>query len=83
MFVIDVYADWCPTCRVQSSVIEEYVKERSNLDIVFLKVNYDEQKDWVKHFNAHRQSTLVGFKGKNQVFYSVAETGEVSLVLDG
>jgi hypothetical protein len=39
-------------------------------------VDYDEQKEWVTHFRAPRQSTLLLYKGKEQLWFSVAETNK-------
>ena len=77
--LIDVYATWCPTCRQQKSVIEKYLEQNPKSDLTVLKVNYDDQKKWVKHFKAFRQSTLIMYKGEKEVDRSIAETNEKKL----
>jgi len=77
--LIDVYATWCPTCRKQGKVIKKYLKQNPESDLVVLKVNYDEQKPWVKYFKAPRQSTLVMYKGDKMLARSIAQTNEKKL----
>lgn len=72
--LIDVYASWCPTCRRQSTVLADYFQQHPTSKIKVFVVDYDEQKQWVTHFKAPRQSTLILFKGKQQLWMSVAET---------
>ena len=38
-----------------------------------LVVDFDRQKEWVKHFKAPRQSTLLVYKGTDQQWFAVAE----------
>ncbi|OKY25595.1 thioredoxin family protein [Thalassotalea sp. PP2-459] len=75
-FLVDVFATWCPTCKKQSQIINQYFKENPNSNIKVLVVDYDDQKDWVTHFRAPRQSTLLIYKGKEQLWFSVAETNK-------
>lgn len=75
-FLVDVFATWCPTCKKQSQIINQYFKENPNSNIKVLVVDYDDQKDWVSHFRAPRQSTLLIYKGKKQLWFSVAETNK-------
>lgn len=77
--LIDVYATWCPTCRKQGKVIKAYFKQNPNSDLTVLKVDYDKQKKWVKHFKAFRQSTLIRYQGDKEIGRSIAETNEKKL----
>ena len=74
--LVDVYATWCPTCAKQRKVLETYQSANPNSKLVILEVDFDDQKEWVKHFKAPRQSTLLLFDGTEQVWFSVAETRE-------
>lgn len=75
IILVDVYAEWCPTCAKQHKVLQRYREQ--NPDKVFhtLVVDFDDDKEWVRHFRAPRQSTLILFAGDRQVWFSVAETG--------
>ncbi|WP_299592737.1 thioredoxin family protein [uncultured Microbulbifer sp.] len=72
--LVDVFAEWCPTCAKQQEVIKKYRAENPDKDFHVLIVDFDKDKEWVRHFKAPRQSTLVLFAGEEQVWFSVAET---------
>ena len=76
VILIDIYAEWCPTCRRQSKIINEYFAANPDSSIQLLTVDFDSQKDWVTHFKAPRQSTLLVYKGVEQIHFSVAETSK-------
>lgn len=71
--LIDVKAKWCPTCKKQGQILEEYQAQRPNVDLHILLVDFDTQKEWVKKLRAPRQSTLILFSGKEKIWFSVAE----------
>lgn len=79
--LIDVYADWCPTCKKQHTDLEALFKTSEFKDVVAFQVDYDD-KDLVQTFSQTisrpipRQSTIVVFKGKELVTFAVAETGD-------
>ena len=72
--LVDVYATWCPTCKKQQTVIENYFKNNPDSELNVLHVNFDTQKKIVSMFKAPRQSTLILFKGEERIWFSVAET---------
>lgn len=74
LVLVNVAADWCPTCRRQQTVLAAFQLAHPDVDLHILRVDFDAQKNWVAHFKAPRQSTLVLFKGSRQVWFSVAET---------
>lgn len=74
LILIDVFADWCPTCAIQQDVLAEFRMEHPEVPMHTLTVDFDEQKEWVSHFNAPRQSTLILYRGEEQLWFSVAET---------
>ncbi|EJI1277642.1 thioredoxin family protein [Vibrio vulnificus] len=76
VYLVDVFASWCPTCKKQSQIIDQYFAENPDSKIQVLVVDYDSQKEWVSHFRAPRQSTLLLYKGKEQLWFSVAETSK-------
>lgn len=77
--LVDVYATWCPTCAKQRKVLEQYQTENPDSKLVILEVDFDDQKEWVTHFKAPRQSTLVLFNKGEKVWFSVAETREAKI----
>lgn len=78
-FVVDVFATWCPTCKKQSKVMTRYFEENKDSKLVVLKVNYDDQKPWVKYFKAPRQSTLVFYTQGKEVDRAIAQTNKTTL----
>jgi len=74
IILIDIYATWCPTCKKQQQIITDYFEAYPDSKVNVLVVDFDKQKQWVKYFKAPRQSSLYLYKGKEQVWFSVAET---------
>lgn len=72
--LIDIRADWCPTCKKQGQVLSQFQSENPQCGLTILEVDFDKQKQWVKHFAAPRQSTFVLYEGGEKVWFAVAET---------
>jgi thioredoxin 1 len=72
--VLDVFADWCPTCAKQQELLAEFRKAHPDVRLHVLEIDFDTDKNWVREFRAPRQSTLIVYKGERQVWFSVAET---------
>lgn len=79
LILVDVYASWCPTCKRQQEVLKAYQAERPEVNLHILEVDFDNQKEWVNYFRAPRQSTLLLYRGDEQLWFSVAETGRDTL----
>lgn len=73
LILVDVAASWCPTCARQAKAITSYREANPGVSLQVLRVDYDDQKEWVKKFKAPRQSTLILFRGTEQIWFSVAE----------
>lgn len=76
LVLIDVWAPWCPTCARQREILAEFQDAHPEVDFTILEVSYDDDKDLVRRFRAPRQSTLLLFRGNEQLWFSVAETRE-------
>ena len=70
--LVDVAAPWCPTCRRQRPIVEQIEEETPNL--VVYEVDFDTAKDALRHFRVRYQSTLIVFKGTEEVGRSTGET---------
>lgn len=77
--LIDITAPWCPTCKAQAPVIKELTSREAYKDVVIFHVDFDNQKDVVRSFNARSQSTLITFRGKEEVARSVGVTDPVAI----
>ena len=77
--LIDITASWCPTCKAQAPVIQELTTRGAYKDVVVFQVDFDDQKDVVRSFNARMQSTLIMFKGQDEVARSVGVTDPAAI----
>ena len=75
--LVDVTAPWCPTCKQQRPVVQEIEKSTPNL--VVYEVDFDSAKDVLKRFRVQSQSTLIVFKGANEVGRSTGETDPANI----
>jgi len=72
--VIDVFATWCSTCKVQEPIQSALAERPEFDDFVLLRVNYDEDKETVRRFAVPKQSTILVFKGEREMARSTGET---------
>lgn len=77
--VVDVHAEWCPTCRAQQPILNELRADKRLKDVVFIKVDFDSDKSFLRANRIPRQSTIVVFKGKKETARSIAETNRARL----
>jgi len=77
--VVDVSATWCPTCKAQKSIMEKLMKQPAYKDVTLLTVDFDIEKSTVRALKVSMQSTLVGFKGAQEVARSVGDTTEAGI----
>lgn len=77
--LVDIHADWCPTCRAQTPVITKLLNTPAFQHIHWLKVDFDQQQDVVKNFNVSKQSTLIVFKDGKEVARSLGQTSEAAI----
>lgn len=74
VILLDVFADWCPTCAGQQEILAEYQRQNPDAPLHILTIDFDEQKQEVRRFRAPRQSTLILYRGTEQIWFSIAET---------
>jgi thioredoxin 1 len=77
--LVDVYADWCPTCRRQEQILDNLLSEPELSDLVVLKLDWDAQRETARAFGAPRQSTFIVFRGDEERGRSVADTRPESI----
>ncbi|MBP8868379.1 MAG: thioredoxin family protein [Propionivibrio sp.] len=56
------HADWCPTCRAQEKVLQQW-KGDASVPGTVLVVDYDKEKELKKQLGVRTQSTLIAYKG--------------------
>ncbi len=77
--LVEIHADWCPTCKAQAPIVSELRDQPKFKEMVLFRVDYDAQKDVVKRFGARVQSTLIAFKGTSETGRSVGDTDKASI----
>lgn len=63
--LVDFYADWCGPCRLQSAILDEFVKSHPKAPIV--KVNIDDSPELAERFSIVSIPTLVIFRNGETV----------------
>lgn len=77
--LVDITAPWCPTCAAQKPILNKLAADPAFKEMVILRVDFDSQKDVVRALNARSQSTLIVYRGANEVGRSVGDTNEASI----
>jgi thioredoxin 1 len=84
--LVEIHADWCPTCKAQSPtckaqspILDKLTANPKFKDLKIFRVDFDAMKPVVKQFGAQMQSTLIVFKGAAEQGRSVGDTREASI----
>ena len=77
--LIHVSATWCETCLAQKEILEKLEAEEAFRVYSVYTVDFDTQKDAMRTFNAPSRSTLIVFKGKDEVGRLVGDTSEEAI----
>ena len=77
--LVHVTAPWCPTCKAQAPTLSKLSDEAKFKELVSFNIDFDSQKDLLKKFGVQKQSTLIVFKGKQEVGRSTGDTNPGSI----
>ena len=72
-------ASWCPTCRAQKPVLETLLNRPDFNNLTMMTLDYDTATLELKKFKVTMQSTLVVYKGVNEVGRSVGDISPESI----
>ena len=61
------HAEWCGTCKTQEKALQAIKSEGSLPGVALLVADYDKEKELRKQMKVRAQSTLVVFKGSQEV----------------
>ncbi len=64
---VHFHAEWCGTCKSQEKALQSIKSEGSLPGVALLVADYDKEKDLRKQMKVRAQSTLVVFKGSQEV----------------
>lgn len=77
--LVDIHAVWCPVCKVQGPILDELRGEAALAEVAFFKVDFDVEKEFLREHRIPRQSTVLIFKGNEEVGRSIAESDRARL----
>src|SRR5689334_23912170 len=77
--LVEITAPWCPTCKAQAPILARLSGTPKFKDMVRFNIDFDSQKDLLRKFNVRMQSTMIAFKGKQEVGRSTADTNPDSI----
>jgi thiol-disulfide isomerase/thioredoxin len=77
--LVEIHASWCPTCKAQIPILGKLFADPKYKDLAVFRVDFDSQKADVRRFRATVQSTLITFKGKEEIARSVGDTNPDSI----
>lgn len=77
--LLEITAPWCPTCKAQALILQKLSAERKFAPVVAFTIDFDSQKELLRKFNVRVQSTLISFKGKQEVARSSGETSPTAI----
>ena len=77
--LVEVRAWWCPVCASQGRTIKETTAAAAYNNLLILSIDFDKQKaDW-KALGAQKQSTLIGYRGKQELGRVVYTTDKAQI----
>ena len=77
--LVEIIASWCPTCKAQAPILGQLRSDPKFKELEVFSVDFDNQKDVVQSFKANTQSTLIVFKGSQEVGRSIGDTRKDSI----
>ena len=80
-YLVNFWASWCPTCRVEHPVITELAKRKV---IYIVGLNFRDERDdaieWLKHFGDPYDVVLTDYDGRTSIDFGVYAAPETFLV---
>ena len=76
---LDFSASWCPTCRAQAPLLRSITGEPQFKDLTLLVADYDKERALRRSYNVSMQSTLIVFRGGQEVARSTGDTSRSGL----
>ena len=77
--LVEFYTTWCPVCKVQRPFLTTLGQNPKYQKIAYFEIDFDRHKELAREFRVHKQSTLIVFKGKNEIARSTGDTNKTSI----
>ena len=77
--LVEVHADWCPTCRAQAPAVRRAAATAEFDELVVFTLDFDRQTAERRALGVRAQSTLIAFNGRAETARSVGETDPVRI----
>ena len=77
--LVDFYADWCPPCKMLAPIIEKVASENANENLVFVRVNVDDENDLSNKYGIQSIPTLVLIKNGKEVDRSIGYIDKINI----
>jgi thioredoxin 1 len=77
--LVEVSAVWCPICKAQKPILSNLATKAKFKDMTLFEIDFDTQKDLLRTFRVQKQSTLIAFRGAQEVGRSTGDTNATSI----
>lgn len=74
--LVDVYASWCPTCKVQHRTLATLLQDPGYAGVHGVRVDFDRDRDFVDRYRTPTQSMILIFFGDREVSRTAGLTWE-------
>lgn len=78
--IVDYWADWCGPCKSFGPTFEKVSEQAEFSDVVFAKVNTEEQQELAAHFQIRSIPTLMVFREQVVLFANPGALNESQLL---
>jgi thioredoxin 1 len=65
--VVHVHAAWCSVCRRQTAILDEIFKDGALAKVQTVRVNYDQDRDFINANGIRRQGNILVFRNGKEV----------------
>ena len=77
--LVHVRADWCHAYVRQKPIVEEFLSYPTMSEYRHFTVDADRQRELLRRFAAHKASTMIVYKGRQEVARSVGQTDRTTI----
>lgn len=77
--LVEVHANWCPTCRAQAPVVQRVAGAPEFERLIVFTMDFDRQAGARRTLNVRVQSTLIAFNGQRETARSVGVTDPAAI----